>query len=54
MNKLKDLKGQRFGRLVVIERAENFILPSGQPQTAWLCQCDCGNILKTRSFSETN
>lgn len=54
MNKLKDLKGQRFGRLVVIERAENFILPSGQPQTAWLCQCDCGNILKTRSFSLTN
>ena len=54
MNKLKDLKGQRFGRLVVIERAENFILPSGQPQTAWLCRCDCGNILKTRSFSLTN
>ena len=54
MSKLKDLKGQRFGRLVVIERAENFILPSGQPQTAWLCQCDCGNILKTRSFSLTN
>ena len=54
MSKLKDLTGQRFGRLVVIERAENFILPSGQPQTAWLCQCDCGNILKTRSFSLTN
>ena len=54
MNKLKDLKGQRFGRLVVIERAENFVLPSGQPQTAWLCQCDCGNILKTRSLSLTN
>ena len=54
MSKLKDLKGQRFGRLVVIERAENFILPSGQPQTAWLCRCDCGNILKTRSFSLTN
>ena len=54
MSKLKDLKGQRFGRLVVIERAENFILPSGQPQTAWLCRCDCGNILKARSFSLTN
>ena len=53
MGKLKDLTGQRFGRLVVIERAENFILPSGQPQTAWLCRCDCGNILKTRSLSLT-
>lgn len=54
MSRLKDLTGQRFGRLVVIERTENFITPSGQPQTAWLCQCDCGNILKTRSLSLTN
>ena len=36
--KLVDLTGQRFGRLVVLRRAENI----GR-QTAWLCKCDCGN-----------
>lgn len=35
---LKDLTGQKFGRLPVIERAEN----KGK-QTAWKCLCDCGN-----------
>lgn len=33
-----DLTGQRFGRLTVIERAEN----KGH-MTRWLCLCDCGN-----------
>ena len=36
--KLKDLTGQRFGKLTVIERVENV-----GKQTAWLCKCDCGN-----------
>ena len=34
-----DLTGQKFGRLTVLERAENN--KWGQPQ--WLCKCDCGN-----------
>ncbi len=38
MQKLHDLTGQRFGRLTVVERAEN----KGKP-TVWLCKCDCGN-----------
>lgn len=38
MPKLVDLTGQRFGRLLVLRRAENI----GR-QTAWLCKCDCGN-----------
>lgn len=37
MGKLIDLTGQRFGRLVVIERAG-----SKRGNAAWLCQCDCG------------
>ena len=37
--KLIDLTGQRFGRLVVLERAEN--AKDKHPQ--WLCKCDCGN-----------
>ncbi len=39
MSKLKDLTGQRFGSLTVIERAEN--TPQGQAR--WKCKCDCGN-----------
>ncbi len=32
-----DLTGQRFGRLTVLEPAENI-----GGRTAWLCRCDCG------------
>lgn len=32
----QDLTGTRFGKLIVLGRKEG--------DTAWLCQCDCGNI----------
>ena len=35
--KLKDLTGQRFGKLVVLERGPNI-----GKQPAWICKCDCG------------
>lgn len=38
MPKLIDLTGQRFGRLTIVERAENI----GRT-TRWRCVCDCGN-----------
>lgn len=38
MGKFIDLSRQRFGRLVVLERAENI-----GTKTAWKCKCDCGN-----------
>ena len=37
--KLIDLSGKKFGRLLVLERAENH----GR-ETYWKCRCDCGNI----------
>ena len=39
MRKVKDLTGQRFGRLTVIklDRVEN-------KRTFWLCKCDCGTF----------
>lgn len=43
MGRLIDLTGKRFGRLIVIERAENKILPSGLKEPMWLCRCECGN-----------
>ena len=41
--KLIDISGQRFGRLVVIEK-------SGYKgdTVAWKCKCDCGNELRVR------
>ena len=38
MGKFIDLTGQKFGRLLVLERAEN-----KYGRTAWKCKCDCGN-----------
>jgi hypothetical protein len=43
-NNFHDLTGQRFGRLLVIERAEDKIQTNGRHRTRWKCQCDCGNI----------
>lgn len=39
-----DLTGMKFGRLTVLERAENYITPSnGKKRSQWLCECECGN-----------
>ena len=43
MPKFEDLTGQRFNRLTVIKRVEDYISPKGQRQVQWLCKCDCGN-----------
>jgi hypothetical protein len=37
--KMHDLTGQKFGRLTVIERAEN----NQNNKVMWRCKCDCGN-----------
>lgn len=39
MSKLIDLTGQKFGRWIVIQRAEN----NKQGRSQWLCQCSCPN-----------
>ena len=31
----------RFGRLTVIERAEDYVSPSGHKNVQWLCECSC-------------
>jgi len=40
--KLIDLTGQRFGRLVVTERAGRHVTPGGTHKALWTCRCDCG------------
>lgn len=47
MSKMKNLTGQKFGRLTVIrivgkDKFQNLI---------WLCKCDCGNEVSVRSAS---
>ena len=37
--KALDLTGQRFGKLVALERAPK----RNDKYTRWICQCDCGN-----------
>jgi hypothetical protein len=39
-----NLTGQRFDRLLVLERAPNI-----QAFTAWRCACDCGNVIEVRT-----
>lgn len=39
IGRLKDLTGQTFGRLTVIERGEN----SNTNKARWWCKCNCGN-----------
>lgn len=41
VSRLIDLTGQRFGRLTVIERAEN----NKAGRARWLCRCDCGKYI---------
>src|SRR5688572_32979795 len=40
-----DLTGNRYGRLLVIERAENRYSGKDKiPTVYWICLCDCGTI----------
>ena len=43
-----DLTGKRFGKLVVLSRAENRVLKSGRSVPEWNCKCDCGKFVKVR------
>lgn len=49
MGKFRDLTGQVFGRLTVIERRGN----DGHKRVLWLCKCTCGN-LKTTTTGHLN
>lgn len=37
----EDLTGKIFGRLTVIEQAEDYVLPCGKHHARWLCRCSC-------------
>lgn len=39
--------GQRYGRLTVVERTDDYVSPAGYRKTAWTCRCDCGRETTT-------
>ena len=41
---MKELTGQRFGRLTVIEKTKPYISKSGK-KAMWICKCDCGKTI---------
>ena len=48
MARIRDLTGQRFGKLVVISLDPNYIPKPGW-HAKWLCRCDCGNYKTVQS-----
>lgn len=44
MNPIINLKGRRFGRLLVVKMTE-----SERGMMHWLCRCDCGNLRDVRA-----
>lgn len=46
MTTLKNVIGQRFGKLVVIEKDGCY--KNGDAK--WICKCDCGNIRKAKGY----
>jgi len=50
LGKFIDLTGQRFGKLVVIERSEN----NKKGSAKWLCECNCGRTTEVLSYDLTS
>lgn len=46
MAHIRDLMGQRFGRLVVVSFGERF-----RNRTTWVCRCDCGESTTVLSMN---
>ena len=53
MRRIKDLTGQRFGKLVAVEPISKddprYGVPSINGSAHWLCRCDCGKEIVTRA-----
>lgn len=46
---MENLSGRRFGRLIVLNRAEDKVTSSGYHNVMWNCICDCGNKVTVRA-----
>jgi len=52
--KFIDLTGQTFGKLTVLKRVEDYILPSdpSQKRVQYLCECSCENHTKIKVLAD--
>lgn len=46
-----DLSGRRVGRLLILKRGDDKILPSGRGSPRWQCICDCGKTTLVHGVS---
>ena len=51
---VKDMTGQCFNKLTVIERADDYINKNGTKDVRWLCRCDCGRKTIVRGAALRN
>ena len=52
--KITPMIGEKFGKLTVLSRVEDYISPQGQKQPKYCCKCDCGNIVNVVAQSLRN
>lgn len=52
MSQFKNIVGERFGRLTVVQHIGDYVFPCGVKTQVWKCKCDCGNekIVKSREL----
>ena len=43
--------GDKFGKLTVIEKADDYIRPNKIHEPRWKCKCDCGNITIVNEYA---
>lgn len=49
--KYKDMKGQTFGSLTVIQKSTR---TNAKQQVYWICECHCGRLLEVRGDALRN
>lgn len=52
----ENLIGQTFGRLTVVEQADDYVSPKGLRVPRWLCLCECGNtcVVTSNNLKKTS
>ena len=55
-SRVRDIRGQKFGKLTVLERVADHVTKSGKKLVTWKCKCDCGKecIVKSTSLKSGN
>lgn len=54
MGRVRDLTGQRFGRLVALSCQRRNGPRGGRVKVFWICKCDCGNETRVESSNLNN